>query len=543
MRKASPPPEATAKKHTFRLWLAALVVVNLLARLPLVWDPVEVRNDGAEYLAIARSLRATGVYATDLKYHFYTEDPLRHSAWADRPPLYPATAVLWQRLLAGLDPTAAARLGNVLLACLALVLCALYLRRVYRDDVALLASGYVFLLPQMLYWTCQPMTEALSLALTYGTLGAKAEGERRKAEGERRKAEGWTLPALSLGVGVLTGLAYLTRPTGVLLLLAVLIAGPRMTRRPHSSFILHPSSLIAIGFLICAVPYHALLWRTYGSPFHSSLGYTFSVRDYYEVTYHGFERPMVGTLDFLREHGGEVPGLILRQAASHAPSLLLPLLALLPLALRMRREDWSGERRAAAALIVLTVALHTVVWSAWGSQRYFLGILPLLVAALLAAGLRARDQSSAISDQSSVISRWWMGVLIGVLLAGLVGALAQFYAQQLRPDHGRPGLTAVRAAAESVRGAPVIASDKPGTLNLLLETPAVMLPRTRDPGQLSRFIEKYRPDVLVLFVDEPLKREAEEMAGDWRAGRLPPGWRLAEDTGGYLIVRRSAARN
>ncbi|HEU4754327.1 MAG TPA: hypothetical protein VFU47_14550, partial [Armatimonadota bacterium] len=131
----------------FRWALLALLALNLLARLPLVREPAAVTPDGAEYLAITRSLRRTGRYETDLKWQFYTADPVRHAAWADRPPLYPCFALLSQRALPFLAPVAAARLGNALLACLALLLAALYLRRLYGEPAALLAAGFVFLLP------------------------------------------------------------------------------------------------------------------------------------------------------------------------------------------------------------------------------------------------------------------------------------------------------------------------------------------------------------------------------------------------------------
>jgi 4-amino-4-deoxy-L-arabinose transferase-like glycosyltransferase len=505
-----PKPE-----KTFRLWLLALLLLNLLARLPLCWDRATVRNDGAEYLAIARSLRATGRYATDLKYQFYTPDPVRHDAWGDRPPLYPAFAALCQATLPGVDPVAAARLGNALAACLALALAALYLRRLYGGPTALLAVGYVFLLPNTLAWTTQPMTEALSLALGFGALLAWPASDADAPPDPRR----------ALAAGLLAGLTYLARPTGGLLLL-VFALDLVFRWRASGRRLLPAAGALFMGFAACAAPYHLLLWARYGSPFYSSLGYTFAVRTYYEVTYHGFERPAVTTLEFLRRHGVEIPGLVLRQAGDHAQAILLPLLGLLPFAFWLRRSDGSGARRPAALLVGLTIVVHTLVWSTWGSSRYFIFSLPLMAAALLAASERA----------PSGPARWRLPLLAASGL-GLGLFLAQFYALQARPDHGQPSGPVVRQAAREVRDARLIASDRPATLNLLLDTPAVMLPRTTDRAQLGRFVAAYRPDALVLFVEEPLAVEARAMADSWRRGGLPAGWRLVHDDRRVLIAR------
>jgi hypothetical protein len=117
---------------------------------------------------------------------------------------------------------------------------------------------------------------------------------------------------------------------------------------------------------------------------------------------------------------------------------------------------------------------------------------------------------------------------------GLLLALANFYVTAMRPDRGLSSLPAWRDAAREVAGARLIASDRPSILNLLLETPAVRLPRTTDTALLQRFIAEYRPEALVLFADEPAE---EPMAAAWRAGHLPRGWSLMVDRGILLIAK------
>ncbi|HTE18109.1 MAG TPA: glycosyltransferase family 39 protein, partial [Armatimonadota bacterium] len=407
------------RTSSFSRWLLLLLALNLAARLPLCWDPANVSPDGAEYLAIARSLRTAGQYAADLKWQFFTDEPVQHLAWADRPPLYPAFAAICATALPFVHPATAGRLGNVLLAGLALMLGVLYLRRVFNERVALVAAGYVFLLPHTLFWTTQPLTESLSLTLSLAALlawaGASPSGNHSVAR--------------ALVVGLLAGLAYLTRPTGVLLLLVFLLdvarqhRGPRATpgadaRNAGSPFV--AASWLLAGFLLFAVPYHVLLWKLYGSPFHSALGYTFSVASVHDVTVNGFEREHPGTLQFLRQHATEVPGWVLRQALAHAQGLLLPLLGLLPFALRMRATDWTGPRWAAGALVVTTLLVHTAAWSAKGSSRYFLLLLLVLAAALLWAGERARAGEVITRAGNTWRGRRWTMLSVALPLASCV---------------------------------------------------------------------------------------------------------------------------
>jgi len=475
-----------------------------------------VDNDGAEYLAITRHLRTTGEYATDLKWQFYTDDPVSHSAWADRPPLYPYLALAAQRALSFAPPTAAARLGNALLACLALLLCAAYLRRLYDERTALIATGFVFLLPHTLKWTTQPMTETVTLALTFGGLLLWARG--------RGSARGTDGIATALGVGLLAGLAYLARPTGAVLALAV-VADAVAHRRAGW---LAQVAAVAVGFALCALPYHWWLWRLYGNPLHSALGFTFAVETYYEVSYYGYGQPKPTVAGFLLGHGAALPGLLLHQFWRHVQIVIPQLLPFLPFA-GGRAADRREERWAGLALVGALAVAHTVAWAAWGSSRYFIVALPIVIAALLWRG-------SAVTEQGG--PRWlvrYQRVGLPLAAAGLLICLVNFYLIAASPTRGLASLPAWRAgaAAAAAVGARLIASDKPSILNLLLETPAVRLPRTTDPLLLERFAREFEPEVMVLFVDEPAEAP---MAAAWRSGRLPRGWRLAIDRPSLLVL-------
>src|SRR5262245_9281038 len=100
--------------------LALLGLVIFLAHLPLIRDPIEVRPDGAEYLGIARHFAWEGRWVSDIKWHFTTNEPVRHSALGDRPPLYPLAAAGAVRLSQDFAAQVyAARLLNACLAALA----------------------------------------------------------------------------------------------------------------------------------------------------------------------------------------------------------------------------------------------------------------------------------------------------------------------------------------------------------------------------------------------------------------------------------------
>src|SRR5438093_13295487 len=108
---------ATVRRLSSNVLLAVLALVVFLAHLPLIRDPIEVRPDGAEYLGIARHFAWEGRWESDIKWHFTTNEPVRHSALGDRPPLYPLVASAAVRLSP--DPAAQVYAARVLNAALA----------------------------------------------------------------------------------------------------------------------------------------------------------------------------------------------------------------------------------------------------------------------------------------------------------------------------------------------------------------------------------------------------------------------------------------
>lgn len=507
-RAGTPVPRFTG------VWILVLLVLTVAARLPLIGDILEVRNDGAEYLAIARALAQGRGYSSDLKYHFFNPLPVQHAALGDRPPLAPLVMAPLLALFPGSAGVAAVRLLMVLLAGAALLLYIRCLTPLAGRFAAAAASGFSFLLPHSIYWTAQPMTESLTLLLTPAALLMLQRALRSETEGRDELL-------FALSAGGLAGLAYLVRPTGALLAAALIYGALREGRGRIAA-----AAALAAGLV--AAPYHLLLWIEFGSPWFTTLTYTFGVVTYLDAVFYGFEKAPRPLLTLLLQEGAEVGKVLARQWAAHAEAILLPLLA--PAAawiLAGRPRAGSAAHWAApAALIVLTLAVHAVTWTAWGSSRYFLPVLPFLCAWIL------RPAAERSGDRR---------LIVAALLVGLGVALPAFYIKQFSRYHGRAELGMVEQSRRHLTGRGLIASNRPNQMNLLLERPAVALPYA-PPDQLSRFARTYRPEEMLLFLGPPEESSAAAMAADWRAGHLPSGYRLTLDGSRFLIAARSGGR-
>lgn len=484
------------RRLSWQLWALPLWVI--LLRLPFIGDVSTLTPDGAEYLALARGLRTEGAYRTDLKWQFFTDDPVVHSGWRDRPPLYPLVAAGGGRVLAGVDPVLAARAVNVLIAGIASLLCLVLLAELFCGRTAFWAVGLTFSLPHSINWTSQPVTESLSLALTFATLLAWL-GAGRGRNG--------VIPAA--GAGLLAGLLYLTRPTGVLLFLACLIDA--LWRRRSIAMAVG----LTAGFFFAAAPWHAWLWVQYGDPLASSLAFTLAVASVDEVTRRGFEREIPSPAAFLGAHWQTLPGLLGRQVYQHAQAILLPFVALAPAAAGLRLRDLGGERAAWGWLGLLLVLTHSLAWSAVGSSRYFLPLFPLLMAILI---------EKAMGEPSTGRRAGRACVLLTAV--GYALAVAHFAVERRNPPEA--AVTYRRAAAEA-GPADTLATDQPWMLNVLTHRPCVMLPRADDGGAVRRYIRRFDPTVVLLFARDPDARRTAEL---WKSA----GWEFI-DRGDYLLGR------
>jgi 4-amino-4-deoxy-L-arabinose transferase-like glycosyltransferase len=466
-----------------------LALLTALPRLPLIDDPVDVKPDGCEYLGIGRHIAREGRWVSSIKWHFFNDAPPIHPAIADRPPLYPlVTSVVWRFAE---EPIRSARLANIALASLDTVLAYLLLARLIPLPAALGAAALLALYPAWMRDSVQPLTEPLFMAFWLGALLLFYSRGGESLSGRRAAL-----------LGIASGLAYLTRPSGLLLPVFFSLALlPPLAVRPA------PRALLPLwsGFVLAWAPYGAAVALETGSPFTSILSYNFSIRHIYEGTLYGFERSFPKPLAFVAARPVEIVTLVGQQTWVLLAALGRSLRFLLPLALFLRTKDLRRDREL-WLLAALNFSFHAVAWTVWGAGRYLLPTY-LLVAALLLAAPLARSMEAE--------ARVWRWTPLAAAGAAWLGALLACVAGDVRlhrekglPDSGVRMGWAYREAAQWLEREPggasdAVASNQPWILNLLSGRPARMAPRFRDVEQARRFSRRFPVRWLIYFAEEP----------------------------------------
>jgi hypothetical protein len=532
----------TSRRCQLSRWQIGLVAIGLAVwtialRLPLIGNPLDVSPDGCEYIGIARHMVEEGRWFSSIKWHFFTDGPVVHPALADRPPLYPLWAALW----IGRGPTVQqiyrVRLANVLLSA-AVVAAALVL--LAGNFPLPVAAGTALLFATYPAWVrngAQPLSEPLFLLLMLSAFQA------------------FQVPRPRLFVvGLLTGLACLARPAGVLLLgvfggemfLRVLATkgsrGEEEQGSPASAEACEPSiepSLLSplspvspspraflglvAGFALVCFPYWLAVWRQYGTPFYSVLSFNFSIGHIYEGTFYGFERQFPSPVEFVREDPGRVVRLIWEQTANLAVTMLRSLRYLWPLALFLRLADLR-RHRLLLGFVALNFAFYAMSWVVWGAARYQFPEYLFLAGVLIEAPLR-RLSGVGPRRLGPAIAMIAVAASMGACLLGTV----RLFREKLAPDAGaRLGWAARGAAgwlqAHPTAASPLCAASDPAILNLLTRRPTVVLPRFRDTAQVIRFLDRYHPGALILMADDraDLAVGALLLAAPWSAGRVQP---------------------
>jgi Dolichyl-phosphate-mannose-protein mannosyltransferase len=522
--------------------LAVLGLLAALARLPIIHNPIDVLPDGCEYLGIACHLIREHRWTSSVKWNFFTPAPVVHPALADRPPLYPLFAAAWVALAP--DPTSEvwlARLGNLLLAAAVPVSLYWALEPAVSGAAAALTAFIFMLYPAFLRNSAQPLTEPLFLLLLFGSLGRFLRA---------------ITPFDWFMSGLLAGLSFLTRPTGILLpilyTVLLLIQTPGVTRRMSTERrgvrTRRPSRwpallLVLSAFVLPLVPYGIAVTLQTGSPFSSILRYNYSIRHIDEGTFYGFERSFERPALFVWHHRSEVAGLIARQWLTMGRALGRSLQYLLPLGLFWRRGPGPGWT-VLFAFALLNIMLHALSWTVWGAARYLFPTYIISMALLLDAPLRwvrgrggeggtgrvrtsglplapSHPRSSCPSPPrplapspprplSLALAAGTLAAGVGLTLSACLQQDMRLYREKSGPFAGVPLGWAYAAAGKRLAQTPpgaVCAANQPWIVNLLARRPAVMAPRFRDPAQLRRYLACYRPDTLILFITEDEPRD------------------------------------
>src|SRR3954462_9238719 len=224
------------RKRPFATRLAAIAGVGLAVRLVYSLAVMGDRTpggDGREFHLLANVLAQTGRYLQPFQYLY-----LHHTVpTTEKPPLYPAVLALPSWL--GPDSYAAHRIVSCLLGAAAVVLIGLLGRRVGGDRIGLLAGSIAAVYPAL--WMLDASLRSESLYLPLIALALLLAYARRFV---------W--------LGVVLGLAALTRSEALLLLPLLLVFLPRPRLRP---------AVVAVGCcLLVIAPWLARNWITFDQP-------------------------------------------------------------------------------------------------------------------------------------------------------------------------------------------------------------------------------------------------------------------------------------
>lgn len=225
-----------------------IVLSNGRAPVPDVGAPDERQH--ANY--VAHLLEGQGFPVFD------PNDPnLIENYESHQPPAFYLAAAGWAKV-AGLSPEAirspegkALRWINLLFGALTVAGAYVLGRWGYgRRDVGLVAAAFVALLPMNVALSGAVSNDPLLLALCAWTLAFAAKGIR----------QGWTIKT-AIACGVLTGLAILTKTTGIALLPILLVAA--ILRRPSAKEV----AAVAVPCIVLALPWILRNQSLYHEPF------------------------------------------------------------------------------------------------------------------------------------------------------------------------------------------------------------------------------------------------------------------------------------
>lgn len=210
-----------------------------LARAVRILDRAGAYGGSPSYGTLARNLLERGLYSLD---------GVRFTAY--RPPLYPLFLAAHQWAF-GTHWLAAAAVTQSAIALATGVLLLLFVRRVFDDRLAMIAAALLYL-GDFFYWNevLAQIETPLFVALVMGFFYLLARADRPRAR--------------LAGLGMLAGLAHLTRPTGGLLLPLLIPVLAREWRRGRWPAAAVGAALAGASFLAVALPWQLTLHRELG---------------------------------------------------------------------------------------------------------------------------------------------------------------------------------------------------------------------------------------------------------------------------------------
>jgi hypothetical protein len=378
-----------------------------------------------------------------------------------------------------------------------------------------------------------PMTEALTIGLVL--LGVWLA--------VRSAAAPRPLPFALAGVAL--GLAYLARPTALVLVPALAAGALLAARHRRAAF----ASVVAllVGFALPAAPLGAWSLASRGSISYSGQTYLYAVFRGGDVREEGFDNgPLPTPARFIASNTAYVAGAVAENALGYLELLLfhrdwlLFLLPVWPLAL------WAalrGRYPGAAWLVLLAAmanfATYALTWST-EQDRYQLAtlllLLPFAADGLLRLGLgrlRLPGSGGATALHAAALAlalAWWPSFALayrGEFARGDDALAARTDRgltwtgppQWVEDDDLAPLLDWIDGHADSRE---ILAHPEPWPLTLFTGRPTALLPEGLDGRQLRRFVSQYRVAYVVVNTRDRERREYPDTLGKLTAGSDPP---------------------
>ena len=342
--------------------IALLVVLALWARFYLFFPISNLSPDAVDYVNIARNLAEGRGFIHSIKWHFFTDDPVIHSAAGERPPLYPVlVSVIWR--LGGRIATIDAI--NVLLGVAAVVVLFLLYENVLGWIWPAFAAAALVALNRNVAKACvYPWSEPLFSLLHAGAFlllfkalasrpapesVASADSPPRGLRMQLNRSD-----VLALIAGVIAALTYLARPTGIVLSIAAVVVMIVVRRwRTLALFLLPNIAIIGVWLTI--------VWILKGDPFFSVQAHHFRVVNISEGMGIGWGARIQSSDEFYRTH--PILPMVIMNAWEYTTEFLgRPFLG-------MPIQTWTGRKFPYLGVMFFFVAVGIVFLGRWTIHR------------------------------------------------------------------------------------------------------------------------------------------------------------------------------
>jgi len=459
--------------------VAAIVAAATAARLPYLRQ-ANLSPDAADYLNIARNIAEGRGFTHSIKWHFFTRDPVVHSAVGERPLLYP---IVLAPLCRRHHPARAAQYLNVLIAAIAVILGAAWARRfgLGARGVAISAALLAFN-PGLLMCSIYPWTEPLYLCWLFAVLIAVGRGG--------------TSVRSAWAAALFTALAYLTRPSAVAIVAGL---GVWYWRARRFRALAHYLGALVV-FL---APWFALVWAVRGDSLYSLQNFHFSVLDITDGMAAGFGKSFPGPIGFLRSNAGAAMSKSVVQTIGYLEHLFGPAgLSVFSAFVFLRPFVERGEKGESEGPWVFLALFHfllpAITWATFDAVRFMLPCFAVLLVPVVGG---MDDLAGGLASRRFRIAAWCSALAVAAVFYG--DLWAKLYSRVIAHRESDLAMQVARIEFDRIVGKnAVVAAFDPFSINYYFERPTIVLPEKGEPNswarEVERFIALYRPDYIVL---------------------------------------------